>query len=81
MEQAKQYCIIYYTGLIQQEMDNICLTEYNYICFMSILLDYTEYQLKESEMITKRLDILLYNITKGMSWLAQKWCYGGPINL
>ena len=40
---------------------------------MSTLPDYTDYQLKESEMITKRLDTPLYNITKGIPWLAQKW--------
>ena len=39
---------------------------------MSTLPDYTTYQLVESEMITKRLDIPLYNITKGITSLAPK---------
>ena len=73
LEQAKQYCIIYNADLTQREMENICLVVYKYLCFMSILPDYTNYQLEESEMITKRLDTPLYNITKGIPWLAQKW--------
>ena len=40
---------------------------------MSTLPDHTNYQLVESEMITKSLDTPLYNITKGIPWLAQKW--------
>ena len=40
---------------------------------MSTLPDYTEYQLEESAMISKRLDIPLCNITKRIPWLAQKW--------
>ena len=40
---------------------------------MSTLPDYTNYQLVESEMITQRLDTQLYNINKGIPWLAQKW--------
>ena len=72
LDQAKQYCIIYNAGLTQQEMDNICFAVYKYICFMSKLPDYTDYQLKASEMITKRLDTSPYNITKGISWPAQK---------
>ena len=40
---------------------------------MSTLPDYTDYQLKESDVIKKRLDPPLYNITKGIPWLAQKW--------
>ena len=40
---------------------------------MRTLPDYKDSQLKESEMITKRLDPPLYNIIKGISWLAQKW--------
>ena len=51
MEQAKQYCIIYNATLTPKENKNICLVTYKYICFMSTLPDYTEYQLKESEMI------------------------------
>ena len=73
LEQAKQYCIIYNADLTQEEMENICLVVYKYLCIMSTILDYTSYQLEESEMITKRLDTHLYNITKGMPWLAQKW--------
>ena len=73
MEQAKQYFIIYNATLTLKEMQNICLVTYKYICFMSTLPDYTDYQLKESEMITKRLDPHLYNITKRIAWLAQKW--------
>ena len=73
LEQAKQYCIIYNADLTQKEMDNICLVVYKYLCFMSTLPDYTNYQLEESEMITKRLDTPLYNITKGIPWLAQNW--------
>ena len=73
MEQAKQYCIIYNADLIQQEMKNMCLVVYNYLCFMSTLPDYTDYQLEESEMITKRLYTPLYHITQGIPWLVQKW--------
>ena len=40
---------------------------------MSTLADYTNYQLEESEMITKILDTPLYNITMCIPWLAQKW--------
>ena len=40
---------------------------------MSTLTDYTEYQLKESEMIVRKLDPPMYNIMKGMRWIAQKW--------
>ena len=40
---------------------------------MSTLSDYTNYQLVESELITKGLDTLLYDITKGIPWLAQIW--------
>ena len=54
-------------------MDYICLAVYEYICFMSTVPDYTDYQLKESEMITKRLDQPRYNIIKGILWLAQTW--------
>ena len=73
LEQAKQYCIIYNGDLTQKEMENICLVVYKYLCFMSTLPDYTNYQLVESEMITKRLDTLLYNIPKCIPWLAHKW--------
>ena len=66
--QAKQYCIIYNAELTPQEIDNICLAIYKYICFMSILADYIDYQLKESEIISKRLDTPLDNIRKGISW-------------
>ena len=72
-EQAKQDCVIYNADLTQQEMHNICLAVFKYISFMSILSDYTDYQLQESEMITKRLDTPLYNIIKGIVLLAQKW--------
>ena len=40
---------------------------------MSPLPDYGYYQLEESEMITKRLNGLLYHITRGIPWLVQKW--------
>ena len=73
LEQAKQYCIIYNADLTHNEMENICLAVYKYLCFTSILSDYTNYQLVESEMMTKRLDTPLHNITKGMPWHAQKW--------
>ena len=73
MEQAKQYCIIYNPVLTQKGMENICRIVYKYLCFMSTLPDYTNYQLEESEMITKILDTPLYNIPKGIPWLAQKW--------
>ena len=73
LEQVKQYCIIYNADLTQKEMENICLVVYKYLSFMSTFPDYTNYQLVESEMITKRLDTPLYNITKGIPWLAQKW--------
>ena len=73
LQQAKQYCIIYNPDLIQREMETICLVVYKYLCFMSTLPEYTNYQLEESEMITKRLDTRLYNITKGIPGLAQKW--------
>ena len=73
LEQAKQYCIIYVTDLTQKEMYNIYLVVYKYLCFMSTVPAYTNYQLQESEMITKRVDTSLYNITNGISWLAQKW--------
>ena len=39
---------------------------------MSTLPDYTDYQLKESEMITKRLDPPLYNIIKRIPWLVRR---------
>ena len=73
MEQAKHYCIIYNADLTQQEMENICLVVYKYLSFMSTLPDYTDYQLEAPEMITKRLDTPLDNITKGIPWLTQKW--------
>ena len=73
LEQAKKYCIIYNADLTTKEMENICLVVYKYLCFMSTLPDYTNYQLRESEMITKRLDTPLHNITKGIPRLAQKW--------
>ena len=40
---------------------------------MATLHDYTNYQLVESGMITNRLNTPLYNNTKGIPWLAQKW--------
>ena len=46
MNQAKQYCIIYNAKLRPKEMENICLVIYKYIWFMSILSDYTVYQLE-----------------------------------
>ena len=73
LEHAKPYCIIYNADLTPQEMDNICLAVYKYICFMSTLPDYTDYQLKQSDIITKRLHTPLYNINKCIQWLAQKW--------
>ena len=73
MEQARTYCRIYSADLSRKEIDNISLAVYKYICFMSTLADYTDYQLKEPGMITKRLDPPLYNITKGIPWLVQRW--------
>ena len=72
MDQAKQYCIRYNAKLTPQEMENICLAVYKYICCMSTLPDYTEYQLEETEMILRKLDPPLYNITKRISWIARK---------
>ena len=40
---------------------------------MSTLPDYTDYQLEETKMILRKLDPPLYNITKGIPWIAQKW--------
>ena len=40
---------------------------------MSTLPDYTKYQLVESDMMTQRLDTPVYDITKGIPWLAQTW--------
>ena len=72
MEQAKQYCIINNADLTQQELENICLIVFKYICFMSTLPDYPEYQLNESEMIVRKLDPPVYNIMKGIPGIAQK---------
>ena len=72
-KQAKEYCIIYNSDFTQKEMDNICLVVYKYLWFMSTLPNYINYQLVESEMLTKRLDTPLYNITKGIACLAQTW--------
>ena len=52
MEQAQQYCIIYNGQLTRKAMQNISLVVYKYLCFMSTLPDYTDYQLEESKMIT-----------------------------
>ena len=71
-EQAKQYCIIYNSDLTYKEMENIYLVVYKYLCCMSTLPDCTDYQLEESEMITKSLDTPLHNITKGIPWLIHK---------
>ena len=73
LDQAKQYCIIYNADLTQKEMENICLVAYKYLCLMSTLPDDTNYQLVQSEMITTRLDTPLFNITKGIPCLVQKW--------
>ena len=40
---------------------------------MSTLTDDTDYQLEETEMILRKLDSPLYNIIKGIPWIAQKW--------
>ena len=40
---------------------------------MSTLQDYTDYQLEESEMILRKRDPPLYNITKDTPWIAQRW--------
>ena len=53
-------------------MENICLVIYKYICLMSTLPDDTDYQLEETDMILRKLDPPLYNITKGIPWIAQK---------
>ena len=73
MQQGKQYCIIYHADLTQKQMLNIYLVVYKYPCFMSTFPDCTDYQFYESEMITKRLDTPLYNITKGILWPVQTW--------
>ena len=73
LEKGKLYCIIQNADWTRKEMEHICLVVYKYLCFMSTLPDQTNYQLVESEMIRKRLDTPLYNITKGIPWLAQKW--------
>ena len=44
LEQAKQYCIIYNADLISKGMENILLVVYKYLCFMSTLPDYTNYE-------------------------------------
>ena len=43
MKQATQFCMIYNADLAQQEIDNICLTVYNYKCFISTFPDLIEY--------------------------------------
>ena len=73
MDQAKQYCIIYNAKLSQKEMKNICVVVYQYICFMSTPPDHIDYQREQTEMILRKLDPPLYNITKGPPWIAQKW--------
>ena len=72
MDQAKQYCIIYNAKLRHKEMENICLVVHKYICFISTLSDYTDYQLEKTEIILRKLDSSLYNITKVIPWIAQK---------
>ena len=72
MEDARTYCRIYSADLSHKEINNISLAVYKYICFMSTLLNYTHYQLKGSEMIYKRFDTPLYNITKGITCLVQR---------
>ena len=54
-------------------MENICIVLYKYICFMSILLDYADYQVEVPELILRKLDPPLYNITNGMPSIPQKW--------
>lgn len=54
-------------------MQNIWLVVYKYICFMSTLADYREYQLKDSEMTVRKSVPPLYYITKGIPGIAQKW--------
>ena len=54
-------------------MEHICFVVYKYICFMSTLPDHTDNQLAERERILRTLDLPLYNITKGIPWIAQKW--------
>ena len=73
MDQAKQYCIIYNAKLTPKEMEHICRVTYKYICFMSTLPYYTDYQLEETGMILRNLDPPLYNITKGIPKIGQKW--------
>ena len=53
-------------------MENIFLVTCKYICFMSTLPDYTEYQLKESEMVIRQLYPPVYNPSKGIRWIPQK---------
>ena len=73
LDQAKQYCIIHNAKLTNTEMENICIVLYKYICFMSILLDYADYQVEVPELILRKLDPPLYNITNGMPSIPQKW--------
>ena len=73
MDQAKQYCIMYNAKLTDKDMENIWFVIYKYISFISTLPDYTNYKLEESDRILRKLDPHLYNITKGIPWIAQKW--------
>ena len=40
---------------------------------MSTRSDYTEYQVKESEMIIRKLEPLVYNPIKGIPWIVLTW--------
>ena len=73
MGQARTYCRIYSSDLFTEKMDNISLTVCKYICFMSTLADYTDYALKESEIITNGLYPPLDDITNCIPWLVQEW--------
>ena len=40
---------------------------------MSTLLEYIDYQLKDTEMILNQLNTSLYNMTNGILCIVQKW--------
>ena len=64
---------MYNASLTTKEIGNICLVTYMYICFMSTRSDYTEYQVKESEIIIRKLELLVYNPIKGIPWIVLTW--------
>ena len=40
---------------------------------MSTMPDYINYQLDENEIIVRKRVKPVYNITKGIPWITQKW--------